>query len=706
MSRSLLNVYSIKTRIIFVTLVMILVTNWFLAVNTNQVLREDMRKLLGEHQHSMVTMVANDINQHLELLNSDLSELATRISPTLKDNKSALVKLLAERSASMKLFNAGVVVYGQDGIALAESVYSTGRLGVSYLHHDYIRIPLQEGRSAIGEPRISNVSGRPEFVVAEPVRSAQGQVIGVVAGVVDLGRPNFLDMFSTSLTPRSDKYRLISPQYQLIVTTSDRSQVVQKMTAPALEGLLKQYLQGYKGSLVTVDPDNVEVLVSANLIPAVNWYLVAAMPTAEAFRPSQSMQSQIVLHAVSLTLIACLISWYVISLMLRRQLQPLLAAAKTLHTLPFENQRLLPLPITSSDEIGDLIAAFNHLLARLDQRDKAHVESEQRYRVMTEWSPVAITVHRHGRLIYVNPAAITLLGAQTAQDLQDRPLSALVPDALESTLVMQCCADSSEVCCPMREGKCLKLDQTVIDVEVRSTSIMFNGERAIHTVLRDITERKKAEVALKDSLHNQQALLHEVHHRVKNNLQVITSLLRLESGRSSEISTQLVLEDMQARIRSMALLHEILYHSASFATVELGAYLKELATQAFRAQMVGSVKLKLMIESIHVSLDQATPCGLLLNELISNSLKHGFPDGRGGEICIELSPESSSQWHLCVSDTGAGLPADFERRRTQSLGLQLVADLARQLGGALEISPGPLKIFTVRFSVYTTNSLQ
>jgi two-component sensor histidine kinase/PAS domain-containing protein len=224
---------------------------------------------------------------------------------------------------------------------------------------------------------------------------------------------------------------------------------------------------------------------------------------------------------------------------------------------------------------------------------------------------------------------------------------------------------------------------------------------------RDITERKANELALQASLNDKVGLLNEVHHRVKNNLQVITSLLRLEANRSAHAGTKAVLADMQGRIRSMALLHESLYRTGTFASVELGAYLKQLCTQAFRASALQNdgVQLVLDLGAVQVSLDLATPCGLLVNELVSNCLKHGFPGGRTGEVRVALAPVVAApeavdahQWALSVRDNGVGLSADFETQRTTSLGLQLVSDLALQLGGTLEVGPGPGAAFTVVFT--------
>ena len=218
-------------------------------------------------------------------------------------------------------------------------------------------------------------------------------------------------------------------------------------------------------------------------------------------------------------------------------------------------------------------------------------------------------------------------------------------------------------------------------------STLWNG------FMSDVTERKLAEQALQQSLADKHALLNEVHHRVKNNLQVITSLLRLEAGRSTQPDTKTVLGDMQGRIRSMGLLHESLYRSGTFSSIDLGSYLRNLATQAFRsmAPKEGQVALKLDLMPVQVSMDQATPCGLLVNELIANCFKHAFPAGQSGEVRVGVHKVADGpQVCLQISDTGVGLPADFEARRGQSLGLHLVSDLARQLGGKLTVGPGTL----------------
>ncbi|MCV2360954.1 PAS domain S-box protein [Paucibacter sp. TC2R-5] len=233
-------------------------------------------------------------------------------------------------------------------------------------------------------------------------------------------------------------------------------------------------------------------------------------------------------------------------------------------------------------------------------------------------------------------------------------------------------------------------------------------------VSRDVTLRRQADAALQSTLKDKEALLKEVHHRVKNNLQVITSLLRLEAGRSAVADTKTVLQAMQGRIRAMAQLHETLYRSGTFAAVDLGAYLGQVATQAFRAQVLdlAGVRLALDMSALPTSMDQAAAFGLLVNELISNSLKHGFaqPHPMGaGEIKLSLQAvdAASSLWRLRLADNGPGLADDFEARRQSSLGLQLVGDLCRQVKGALSISsqPGQGVAFSIDFKAMAPSAL-
>jgi PAS domain S-box-containing protein len=262
------------------------------------------------------------------------------------------------------------------------------------------------------------------------------------------------------------------------------------------------------------------------------------------------------------------------------------------------------------------------------------------------------------------------------------------------------------------EGKQYSLDlpkgKMWFDVSVARMRTPPGKPMRFIAIVRDITERGNATAALSASVKEKVALLNEVHHRVKNNLQVITSMLRLETNRSTHADTKAVLRDMQGRIRTMALLHETLNHSGALSSVDLATYLRQLCTQAFRAQSNnnGAVGLLLELSSQRVDMDQATTCGLLVNELITNSLKHAFPNNRRGNVTISLKaaegkpyePDAPPKLHLEVKDNGVGLPPDCDIKRAQTLGMQLISDLSQQLGASLEISSGPGTVVSIQFS--------
>jgi PAS domain S-box-containing protein len=216
----------------------------------------------------------------------------------------------------------------------------------------------------------------------------------------------------------------------------------------------------------------------------------------------------------------------------------------------------------------------------------------------------------------------------------------------------------------------------------------------------DITERKRDEDALRASLAEQEALLKEVHHRVKNNLQVVASLLRLQGSRVRDPEAQSALQETQNRVRAMSLLHETLYRSESLARVSGERYLGGLCAQLLRAAgPPAGVGLRLEAEGVEFGLEQAVPVGLILNELVSNALKHAFPTGGPGNIAVTLERLPSHRLLLRVADTGVGCPPEAERAGGGTLGLELVRRLVGQLGGSLELGPGPGTAWSVVFSM-------
>ena len=209
----------------------------------------------------------------------------------------------------------------------------------------------------------------------------------------------------------------------------------------------------------------------------------------------------------------------------------------------------------------------------------------------------------------------------------------------------------------------------------------------------------RAEEQVKASLREKEVLLQEIHHRVKNNLQVISSLLGLQSDHIDNQQAIKVLWDSQNRIRSMALVHEKLYRSTNLAQIDFTQYVQSLAVYLFRSYGVNAQGIRLSIEGdqVFLGIDAAVPCGLLLNELISNSLKHAFPDNQAGQICVGFSKDGDCRVNLTVSDDGVGFPKDIDFPSTKTLGLQLVIMLVEQLEGTIELDRSGGATFKIVF---------
>jgi PAS domain S-box-containing protein len=238
----------------------------------------------------------------------------------------------------------------------------------------------------------------------------------------------------------------------------------------------------------------------------------------------------------------------------------------------------------------------------------------------------------------------------------------------------------------------------VTEYTVTETSDDSGGRTVLVIVARDITERKRAEEQLRVALKEKEVLLKEIHHRVKNNLAVISSLLNMQSRYIKDKKTLEVFRESQNRVKTMALIHTKLYQSTDLARIDFADYIKKLAADLFDSYRLepDSVSLLLNVENVYLDVNGGIPCGLIINELLSNALKHAFPEGRRGEVRISLRLEDETVT-LTVADNGIGFPGDVDFRNTESLGLQLVTGLVMQLGGEIELTRDKGSTFRISF---------
>ena len=249
------------------------------------------------------------------------------------------------------------------------------------------------------------------------------------------------------------------------------------------------------------------------------------------------------------------------------------------------------------------------------------------------------------------------------------------------------------------EFRILAKDGTIKTVEPATVHIGEKEELKVMGILRDVTDRKQAEERIKTSLREKDVLIREIHHRVKNNMQIISSLLRLQSRSIGEPGMAEMFNESQNRIRTMALIHEKLYQTKDLSSINFGQYIRSLTVHLFHTYKINPnvIRMNTEVEDVFLDINRAIPCGLIINELVSNSLKHAFPDNKKGKICIKLELNNKSKIKLTVSDNGVGLPKSINFREPETLGLQLVSDLINQLEGTVKLERARGTAFHISF---------
>ena len=344
-------------------------------------------------------------------------------------------------------------------------------------------------------------------------------------------------------------------------------------------------------------------------------------------------------------------------------------------------------PRSSTHRLSSVIATEEHFRQILDIADDA-----------------IISIDETQRIVLFNQGAERMFG-YSLDEVQGRTLDILLPQgSAEAHHEHVNEFDSSSI--PARRmaargqisGR--RKNGSEFPAEASISKVTIDGSRIYTVMLRDITHRKQTEEHIRSSLREKEILLQEVHHRVKNNLQVVSSLLRLQERGIDDPQMRQLFKESQNRVQSMALIHEQLYKSDSLAAIDFPDYLRQLIAHLFGSYQVSSSRIasQTHVADVHLGVDDAVPCGLILNELLSNALKYAFPDGREGLVRIELSEQDAQgQLSLTVADDGVGLPEDIAFWNTQTLGLRLVRSLVRQLDGDVKIDRSQGTCITVTF---------
>lgn len=347
-------------------------------------------------------------------------------------------------------------------------------------------------------------------------------------------------------------------------------------------------------------------------------------------------------------------------------------------------------------------------IAERQRVESALRESEQRFRQIFQEAPIGMAVAdlQTYQIVQANPAFCRLIDYSETELTALTVLDITAPEEREASLTYLHQAQQHVSPHPI-EKRYVKRDGTILWTH-RTGTVLHNeqGQPCFSlAMVEDITNRKQAEAQLMASLEEKRVLLQEIHHRVKNNLQTISSLLRLQASTIFDPQVKSLLKDSQNRVRTMALVHEKLYQSDNLARIHFKEYVQHLTTDLIRSFAINprSIQLELDIAAVELEADRVIPCGLVINELVSNALKYAFPSGQG-LLKIYFGLESDHDYLLIVQDDGVGFPADVSFPQANSLGLQLVCSLTDQLRGKIQLQRGQGCRFQLRFPTLNPSS--
>ncbi|MFT3780413.1 MAG: PAS domain S-box protein [Nibricoccus sp.] len=345
------------------------------------------------------------------------------------------------------------------------------------------------------------------------------------------------------------------------------------------------------------------------------------------------------------------------------------------------------LVLDAKDQIIGTAGTLNDITARKNSEETLQ---KQRAAIEAAIDGVAI-LDEEGRSTYINATLAGMFGHPRIDALIDKPWQEIFKTAASSRLAEEGFKQLHSTGKWRGAVSATRPDGSSFTAEFSLTRIEGGG---VVCVCRDITERIEAEQFILSSLKEKEVLLKEIHHRVKNNMQIVSSLLNLQLDHLQDEKSRMLFMESQARIASMALVHEKLYQSADLARIDFNEYLRDLTDNivSVTGAKARNIFFELKTGDAQLGIDTAIPCGLIINELISNAYKHGFPNGGPGRVSLSLEKMPDGRFRIEVADSGRGIPTDFDVKKSRSLGMQLVYTLVQQLRGTLEIVRGKAEL--------------
>jgi len=360
MLASLLNRHSLKARVTLMTLLLFLLTLWGLAWYASHELRDGIRTQVARQQSSALALLTTTTEEKLAERVQALETAAGEINSALLHQPKVLQAHLQNHFNWSGLFSAGLLIVDRQGRQLSSSSYQRTQLVPHDSDQPFIQMALAQEQTVIGQVTLNQTSKTPQFGMATPLKNQLGQTVAVLAGLVDLTRPNFLDVITQGKYGTTGGYLVIDAVQRRIIFASDPRRRLEQLSEPGIHPGTDQLLEGYSGARVLRNPFGQEVLVQGQALSIVPWVVAVTLPTDEAYGPIKAMQQRLLVTTALATLIAALLVWW----LMRATLVPVFDTMKRLTDMSASTEPAQPLPVVRQDELGLLVTAFNTLLQR------------------------------------------------------------------------------------------------------------------------------------------------------------------------------------------------------------------------------------------------------------------------------------------------------------------------------------------------------
>ncbi|HJV86414.1 MAG TPA: histidine kinase dimerization/phosphoacceptor domain -containing protein [Noviherbaspirillum sp.] len=603
--------------------------------------------------------------------------------------------------------NNNFVLSDGNGQQLINTLLTPGSVLPRHGNPEQLRKVFEIGKPVISDLYLGGVTRRPIISIDVPVIRGNKVVYDLSMGF----QPAYLgEILQVQRVPSDRLIAIFDSKGVAVARTWLPERYVGHMGAPQL---VKRMQEVAEDSIDNVSVEGIPLVSSFSRSSVSNW-TVAIGVTKQANLHQLWLSIGWIAGVAALSMLAGLALAALLAERIRRPIHALQAPAEALGlgkpvTMP-------TLRLKEANDVAQVLVKASQLLRqRTDERDLAakaeremrtikqrleHSEAFQR-RIFEEAPNAIILVEPSGRIVRANAEAERVFG-YSGEELLRLRVEDLVPE--ESTGRHQALRESYSEHPARRpmgtDGNLYgrRADGSVFPVDVMLSPLQLSEGTLTIATVRDITDLRRHEEQLGSALREKETLLKELYHRVKNNLQVIASMISLQERSMAGDATRIALKEAADRVSAMALVHEKLYQSGNLSSIALDEYIADLCKRLGDAAGAGEhgIRLDTEVEAVQIGLDLAVPLGLVLNELVSNCLKHAFPGGRQGRILVRLERMAMHAMRLTVADDGVGLPPGMTPAASTTLGLKLVTALAAQLDAefSLESQQGTVATFT------------